>query len=204
MFYVNVDTQLFCKSPEEPKRSGEKPWFRHLEGKTFSVAFLHADGTALDLTGKEIVVAIDNNFSHSDAMISHPGQNSATILDAKGGVAQITVQCNSPKFGKIVGRKANVAKMEIAIRKQDGDGYGTVVLQDDGIVLKPRVFADEGTPPPIEEKFYFTKAEVLALFARHGIPEGEVFTKDEKEKLDGINTDELVVKNDLTIKEEKI
>ena len=91
--------------------------------------------------------------------------------------------------------------MEIAIRKQDGDGYGTVVLQDDGIVLKPRVFADEGTPTPIEEKFYFTKAEVLALFARHGIPEGEVFTKDEKEKLDGINTDELVVKNDLTIKE---
>lgn len=84
MFYVNVDTQLFCKSPEEPKRSGEKPWFRHLEGKTFSVVFLHADGTALDLTGKEIVVAIDNNFSHSDAMISHPGQNSAMILDAKG------------------------------------------------------------------------------------------------------------------------
>lgn len=139
MFYVNVDTQLFCKSPEEPKRSGEKPWFRHLEGKTFSVVFLHADGTALDLTGKEIVVAIDNNFSHSDAMISHPGQNSAMILDTKGGVAQITVQCNSPKFGKIVGRKANVAKMGIAIRKQDGDGYGTVVLQDDGIVLKPRV-----------------------------------------------------------------
>ena len=96
MFYVNVDTQLFCKSPEEPKRSGDKPWFRQLEGKTFSVVFLHADGTALDLTGKGIVVAIDNNFSHSDA---------------KGGVAQITVQCNSPKFGKIVGRKANVAKM---------------------------------------------------------------------------------------------
>lgn len=42
MFYVNVDTQLFCKSPEEPKRSGDKPWFRHLEGKTpiFPTSFL--------------------------------------------------------------------------------------------------------------------------------------------------------------------
>lgn len=50
MFYVNVDTQLFCKSPEEPKRSGDKPWFRHLEGKTpiFPTSFFAANYLASD------------------------------------------------------------------------------------------------------------------------------------------------------------
>lgn len=139
MFYVNVETQLFCKSAEEPGKPGLKPWFRHVEEKTFDVTFLHADGTPLDLKGKEVSVAIDNNFLHSDAMISHPGQNTAKVLDAESGAVRITVRCNSPKFAKIVGTAENVAKMEIVVREQESEGHGTAVLQDDGIVLKPRV-----------------------------------------------------------------
>lgn len=201
MFYVNVETQLFCKSAEEPGKPGLKPWFRHVEEKTFDVTFLHADGTPLDLTGQELSIAIDNNFLHSDAMIAHPGQNVAKILDAEAGTVRITVRCNSPKFAKIVGTAENVAKMEIVVREQESEGHGTAVLQDDGIVLKPRVFVNEGAPTPVEEKFYFTKAEVLELFARHGISEGEVFTKEEKEKLGSIDSDELLKKENLTIKE---
>ena len=68
MFYVNVETQLFCKSAEDPGKPGLKPWFRHVEEKTFDVTFLHADGTPLDLKGKEVSVAIDNNFHLGDVL----------------------------------------------------------------------------------------------------------------------------------------
>ena len=145
MFYVNVESGLFIKTDSnfENTNTGAKPVFVCNSVAVIDITFLNPDKTPFDLTGGEIVLAVDPEF----------------FPDAAAGHARFEVNCTTDRFKSKVITNATTGKIEATFFPPGGD-YEQVILQDVA-TMKSRVLDNQGEPVS-GDPVYYSAAQVDA------------------------------------------
>lgn len=160
MFYVNIDTLLFCKA-DDLKKAGDKPSFRHTESKSIDITFLYSTGKAFDLTGVKLALAMDDNYNHRDQLAAVAEGGSVKIIDAAKGIARFYVDCTSKKFRQLVAESSSIVRMEV-VYVPAGETVERTILHDSGIMLLPRIRTVEGAPADGSPNYY-NKTQIDAM-----------------------------------------
>ena len=144
---------------------GKIPKLTHLEKSTFEVQLLTEDGTPFDLTGYAAECAVNNSFDHSrgELMAYASGENCA-VTDAANGIIQITLDCNTVKFGQVVRFREANAMLELNLIDQHGEAKRHLLLK---VQAMPRIRAQEGAPSS-GDPHYLNEAEINALMTERG------------------------------------
>lgn len=150
MFYVNVETGLFIKTDSnfENTNTGAKPVFVCNSVAVIDITFLNPDKTPFDLTGGEIVLAVDPEFFPETLSAGA----SAEIVDAAAGHARFEVNCTTDRFKSKVITNATTGKIEATFFPPGGD-YEQVLLQDVA-TMKSRVLGNQGEPVSGDPEYY--------------------------------------------------
>ena len=190
MFYIDTTTKKFTAGPYESTSSGEccyccegtdvplflrtkvmnpsliqKPKLVHYQTAIIQLSLRDSQGFPYDLADKELVLAIDNTFQHSDSLIAL--SSDFLVLDAQQGIVQFTVKCSSRKFQKMVNNKIPASQVWMQITSYSPeDIQGTVILQDRGIILAPKLYTTEGIPEDNDPNYY-NKQQTRAVIAAY-------------------------------------
>lgn len=158
MFYVNVESGLFVKTAEnfENLPNSQKPVFVCNSVAVIDIMFLNSDKTPFDLTGGEIVLALDKNFFPETLSSSATG----TIVDPSAGHVRFEANCRTDRFKENVKTDATTGKMEATFYPAGG---GTeIVLLQDVAQMKSRVLNDQGAPETGDPDYY-SAAQINAI-----------------------------------------
>lgn len=142
---------------------GDKPELIHLETHTFKVQIKNADGSAFNLSGFATAeCAVNNTFDHvQNELMAYAGSEDCTITDAAAGEIELTLNCNTLKFGQVV--KFNSAMAFLEVNLFDSVAKMTRVLLD-RVECRPHVRDQEGAPVS-GDPGYYNKTEVDALIS---------------------------------------
>ncbi len=158
MFYVNIESGLFVKTAEnfENLPNSQKPVFVCNSVAVIDITFLNSDKTPFDLTGGEIVLALDKNFFPETLSSSATG----TIVDPSAGHVRFEANCRTDRFKQNVQDDAITGKMEATFYPAGGESE--IVLLQDVAQMKSRVLNDQGSPETGDPDYY-SAAQVNAI-----------------------------------------
>ena len=194
MFYVNTTTKRFTAGPfpgpqpmPPPQSCGQVPSFLRTrtppraaiikptltQYQNVKLKFMLRDqkGLPYDVRNATFTLAVDNNFSHSDSLICL--SSDFTVAYAEQGIIQVSAVCTSQKFQKVLKNKIPASQVWMQLTAYTAQNIdGTVLLQDNGILLKPKLYTNQGAPAPNDPQYY-NKAQIDRLI-RDIDPHGNV------------------------------
>ena len=158
MFYVNIESGLFVKTAEnfENLPNSQKPVFVCNSVAVIDITFLNSDKTPFDLTGGEIVLALDKDFFPETLSSSATG----TIVDPSAGHVRFEANCRTDRFKENVSTDAITGKMEATFYPAGGESE--IVLLQDVAQMKSRVLNDQGSPETGDPNYY-SAAQINAI-----------------------------------------
>ena len=158
MFYVNIESGLFVKTAEnfENLPNSQKPVFVCNSVAVIDITFLNSDKTPFDLTGGEIVLALDKDFFPETLSSSATG----TIVDPSAGHVRFEANCRTDRFKENVSTDAITGKIEATFYPAGGESE--IVLLQDVAQMKSRVLNDQGSPETGDPDYY-SAAQINAI-----------------------------------------